>query len=47
MAKMLEDGMVNAKIIPGDDPKYVKETTFRSMKGESDMVLITIKEPEE
>lgn len=40
MVKMLEDGMVQHKILPGDTPKYVNAITIRVRKGNEDSVRI-------
>lgn len=40
MTKMLEDGMVQYKILPDDTPQYVPAITIRVLKGKADTVSI-------
>ncbi len=45
MAKMLEDGMVKAKILKGDEPKFVDESRLKSHVIEdlkADKVIVSI-----
>jgi hypothetical protein len=42
MQKMVEDGLVGAGILPGDDPKYVGSITITSEKDDADEVDVTI-----
>lgn len=42
MLKMVEDGLVDAGVIPGDDPKYVAGITITSEKDQADEVDVTI-----
>lgn len=42
MQKMVEDGLVAAGILPGDEPKYVGAITITGSKDEADEVDIEI-----
>jgi hypothetical protein len=42
MVKLLEDGLVHAKILAGDTPEYVKEIRMSVEKTKEDLVTITI-----
>jgi hypothetical protein len=41
MAKMLEDAMVQWKIIPDDTPDYVRRISIQVMRGTKDIVTIS------
>jgi len=42
MLKLVEDGLVQAGVLPGDDPKYVASLTITSEKDKADEVDVTI-----
>lgn len=42
--KAIQDGLVHAKILPDDSPKYIKEVSHTQEKGEPELTIITLTE---
>lgn len=42
MLKMVEDALVDAEVLPGDDPRFVGSITITAEKSDADEVDVTI-----